>query len=295
MRRRIDAYSLRLFVATAIEGSIARGAAKEHIAASALSRRIADLEHSLGVALFVRSPRGIELTNAGRVVFDRGLQIDQDIQLLKRDVQASDGVVNGTVRLSANMSSIIGYLPERLKSYTATFPHVTLALSEADTKDVIRACLDDRADVGVCVKADAPAGLDAWYFASDPLLVVVPAGHALASEQAIRYTQALQYPLIGVHPGGSLDTLLQEKSKAISGVANIAVQVSSFDAACRMIEAGLGITIMPRSAASAYAGARKFVRRPLAETWGARELWIYSLRKSPRLRSVQALIDTLQD
>ena len=64
MNRRIDAYSLRLFVATATEGSIARGAAKEHIAASALSRRISDLEHALGVALFVRSPRGIELTNA---------------------------------------------------------------------------------------------------------------------------------------------------------------------------------------------------------------------------------------
>ncbi|PLC50981.1 LysR family transcriptional regulator [Pollutimonas subterranea] len=295
MTRRIDAYSLRLFVATATEGSIARAAAKEHIAASALSRRISDLEHALGVALFVRSPRGIELTNAGQVVFDRGLKIDQDIQLLKRDVQASDGVVNGTVRLSANMSSIIGYLPERLKSYTATFPQVTLALSEEDTEVVLRACLDDEADVGVGVKVDVPAGIESWFFASDPLLVVMPVGHALAGERSIRFAQALQHPLIGVHPGGSLDTLLQEQAKAMGGVASFAVQVNSFDAACRMVEAGLGITLIPRSAASAYAGTRKFIRRPLGETWAARELWIYSLRKSPRLRSVQALIDALQD
>lgn len=295
MTRRIDAYSLRLFVATALEGSIARGATKENIAASALSRRIAELEHALGVALFVRSPRGVELTSAGRVVFNRGLKIDQDIQLLKRDVQASDGVVSGVVRLSANMSSIIGYLPERLKSFMTTFPHVKLALSEDDTKDVIRSCLDDKADVGVGVRVDTPSGLDSWYFASDPLLVVVPVGHALAGEQTIRFKQALQYPLIGVHPGGSLDSLLHENAKAAGSTVSMAVQVSSFDAACRMVEAGLGVCIIPHSAASAYAGTRKFARRPLAETWGARELWIYSLRKSPRLRSVQALINALQD
>ncbi|RTZ47892.1 LysR family transcriptional regulator [Candidimonas sp. SYP-B2681] len=295
MTRRIDPYSLRLFVATATEGSIARGAAREHIAASALSRRISDLEYALGVPLFVRSPRGIELTNAGQVVFERGLKIDDDIQQLKRDVQASDGVVNGTVRLWANMSSIIGYLPERLKNFTTTFPHVTLALSEVDTHEVIRACLDDKADVGVGVKTDVPAGLESWYFSSDPLLVVVPVGHALASERYVQFTQALAYPLIGVHPGGSLDTLLLQKAKEVLGTASIPVQVSSFDAACRMVEAGLGITIIPRSAARAYAGTRKFVRKPLVEVWAARELWIYSLRKSPRLRSVEALIEALQD
>ncbi len=295
MTRRIDAYSLRLFVATATEGSIARGAAREHIAASALSRRISDLEHALGVPLFVRSPRGIELTNAGQVVFERGLKIDRDIQILKRDVQASDGVVNGTVRLWANMSSIIGYLPERLQNFTTTFPHVTLALSEVDTHEVIRACLDDKADVGVGVKIDVPAGLESWYFSSDPLLVVVPVGHVLASERYVRFMQALAYPLIGVHPGGSLDTLLLQKARDVLGTANVPVQVSSFDAACRMVEAGLGITIIPRSAARAYAGTRKFVRKPLAEDWAARELYIYSLRKSPRLRSVQALIEALQD
>ena len=295
MARRIDAYSLRLFVATATEGSIARGAAKEHIAASALSRRISDLEHALGVSLFVRSPRGIELTNAGQVVFERGLKIDHDIQLLKRDVQASDAIVNGTVRLSANMSSIIGYLPERLKNFTATFPHVTLALSEEDTDVVIRACLDDAADVGVGVKCEVPAGIESWFFASDPLLVVLPMRHPLAGERAISFAQALQHPLVGVHPGGSLDTLLHEKAKVMGMGASFAVQVNSFDAACRMVEAGLGITIIPRSAASAYAGTRKFARKPLNESWAGRELWIYSLRKSPRLRSVQALIDALQD
>jgi len=72
MGRGIDPYSLRLFLAAAREGSIARAASTEHIAASALSRRIADLEHAFGVPLFVRSSHGIALTEAGKVVLARG-------------------------------------------------------------------------------------------------------------------------------------------------------------------------------------------------------------------------------
>ena len=99
MTRRIDAYSLRLFVSTARAGSIVRGAAQEHIAPSALSRRIADLEHAFGTALFVRSPRGIELTDAGRLVLARGERIDEGLQALLREVQTEGDAVRGTVRL----------------------------------------------------------------------------------------------------------------------------------------------------------------------------------------------------
>jgi DNA-binding transcriptional LysR family regulator len=131
--RRIDPYSLRLFVSTAREGSIARGAVREHIAASALSRRIADLEHGFGTALFVRSARGIELTEAGQLVLQRALQIDQDLQHLAREVQAlgdqATGEISGTVRLVANMSSMIGFLPERLKAFSTACPRVAVSLA----------------------------------------------------------------------------------------------------------------------------------------------------------------------
>ncbi|HEY9573520.1 MAG TPA: LysR family transcriptional regulator [Pusillimonas sp.] len=295
MTRSIDAYSLRLFLAVATEGSIARGAAKEHIAASALSRRLSELEHALGVALFVRSHRGIQLTGAGQIVLERGTKIESELRQLKQDVKEVEGVVSGTVRLAANLSSIIGFLPERLHLYTDMFPQVNVALTEQDSQDVVRSCLDDEADVGVGVKLDAPPAIESWCIVSDPLLVVLPVTHALADERSIAFSQALSYRLIGVHPGGSLDLQLRRQAQAMGSRVDFAVQVSSFDAACRMIEAGLGIAIMPRSAAKAYAGTRKFARRPLAEPWASpRELWGYALRKTPRLRAVQALIDALQ-
>lgn len=71
------------------------------------------------------------------------------------------------------------------------------------------------------------------------------------------------------------------------------VSLSSFDAVCRMVEAGLGIAVIPQSATSAYAGTAGFIRRPLSEPWAMRELRLYALRRQPQLRSTQALMDVL--
>ena len=293
MSRRIDAYSLRLFVSAARAGSIVRGAALEHIAPSALSRRLGDLEHAFGTPLFVRSTRGIELTDAGRLVLARGEQIDNDLQALVREVQTEGDALRGTVRLYANMSAVIGFLPERLQAFMATHPQIEVSLQEQDTVDVIRACMDDRADVGVGVETSVPAGLESWPFATDPLQVVVPSGHTVAQRGSMRFAQALELPLIGVHHGGALDRLLHERAAVLSRPFAPTVSVSSFDAVCRMIEAGLGIAVMPRSAASAYAGNPRFVRLRLDEPWAARTLHVYALRKTPRLRAVAALIEAL--
>lgn len=294
LTRRIDTYSLRLFVAVARSGSIARAADQEHIAPSALSRRLVDLEHAFGTALLIRSPRGVSLTDAGQVVYERGLQIDEELQNLVRDVQDHGDQVGGTVRLHANMSAIIGFLPERLAAFKARYPRVRLSLHEADTHEVMRACTEDRADVGVGVATTTTPGLASWFFASDPLQVVVPTGHALLQFEHIGFAQVLGHPLIGVHHGGALDQLLRERAEVARLPYTPEVSLNSFDAVCRMVEAGLGLAVIPQSAATAYAGADRFERRPLAEAWAQRELRLYALKRQPQPRSVQALIEALQ-
>lgn len=291
---RLDVYSLRLFVAAAREGSIARAAEREHIAASALSRRIADLEHALGVPLLVRSARGIELTEAGRCVFERGARVEDELLTLVKDVWELSGSVVGTVRLCANASAIVGELPERLQAFKRAYPVVEIALQEQRSWEVIRACLDDRADVGIAVATEAPKGLDFWHFATDPLIVLLPAGHPLAGQQHITFREVAASGLVGIQPGGALDQLIHEQAQMAQISLRIGVTVSSFDAACRMVQAGLGAAIVPTSAAAAYAGTDPFERRELAESWAARDLWLYALRKAPRLRAVEMLIDALK-
>ncbi|WP_406622977.1 LysR family transcriptional regulator [Acidovorax sp. SDU_ACID1] len=294
MARRIDPYSVRLLVAAVQTGSIVRAAAQEHIAPSALSRRLADLEHAFGTPLLIRSPRGVTPTDAGRMVLERGEKIDDELQALARDVQTMGSEVRGTVRLYANMSAVIGFLPERLRDFMARYPAVQVSLLECDTRDVIRACLDDLADAGVGVGVPAQAGLESWPFALDPLQVVLPASHALVGCEALGFAQVLNLPLIGVNQGGALDRSLHERAAALQRPLSMKVSVSSFDAVCRMVEAGLGIAVIPRSAAAAYAGSPRFVRLPLDEPWAMRELRLFALRKSPRPRAVEALIHVLR-
>ena len=294
MPRRFDHYNLQLFVTAAEEGSIARAAAKENIAPSALSRRIADLEHAFGLPLFVRSAHGIALTEAGQVAHERARHLESGLESLIRDVQCLSGVVSGQVRLVANASSVIGFLPERLKSFSAEYPRVSIALEERLSREVLRACLDDVADVGVAVVESVPSGLDSWHFADDPLMVVLPRDHPLSVQEAVAFREVVEYPLVGIQTGGALDRTLRDRAAAARLELHVAVTVNSFDAVCRMVEAGLGIAVVPRSAAAAYAGSNQFERRPLAEPWVGRELRLIAMRKNPRSPAVAALIDVLK-
>jgi DNA-binding transcriptional LysR family regulator len=293
MSARLDPYSLRLFVAVAREGSLARAAAKEHIATSALSRRIANLERLFGTALIVRSPRGITLTEAGQIALKRGLQLETELQSLQQEIQAQSSEVSGTLRLFANASAVVGFLPERLRKFCAKYPRVKVALQEASSADVLTACLDDRCDVGVAVAMEAPSGIESWHFIDDPLIVVLPRPHVLARVPSVTFVDVLKHPLVTVQSGGALDRTLHDRAADARALLQVAVTVSSFDAVCRMVEAGLGIAVVPRSAATAYAGSRQFIRKPLAEPWAGRELRLYALRKVPRPRVAEVFIATL--
>lgn len=291
---RLDTYTIRLFIAVAEEGSIARAAQRENIAASALSRRLADLEHALRTPLLVRSARGIALTDAGRHVFERARRIEQDLGRLVQEVWSLGGAVAGTVRLHANPSAVVGFLPERLRRFCDAYPEVSVELNEFRSRDVVRACLDDRADVGVAVAMEVSNGLDSWRFASDPLIVLMPAEHPLAAQPKVDFASVLDNGLVSVQAGGALDSLLREHAASAKVAFRPKVSVDSFDAACRMVEAGLGLAIVPTSAARAFAGTSRFLRRELDEAWAPRELRIYALHKQPRPRAVEALIEVLR-
>lgn len=294
MSLRIDIYSLHLLATAIREGSIARAAARENIAPSALSRRISDLERMLGVPMLARRARGVEPTEAGRAALSLAERIDDELESLAHQVKAGDGKLAGTVRLFANTSSVIGFLPERLKVFIGRHPAVRIALQECKSPDVLEACLDGTADVGVCAGSRMRSSLDSWPFVRDPMMVVMPRGHALARATVVRFAEVLDHPLIGAQSGGSVDRLLHDRALKAGRRMQFTVSVGSVDAVCRMVEAGLGIAVVPRSAASAYAGARRFVRKPLAEPWADRELRVYAPRKSPRSRAATALIDHLK-
>lgn len=203
--------------------------------------------------------------------------------------------MTGSVRLFANLSSVIGHLPERLHAFRLKYPDVEILLQERTTSECIRACLDDRADVAVCLAASHPLpAVQSWHFASDPLIVVLPPHHPLTEKRSVRLAQVLEYPVVRIQTGGTGDSFIQQQAEKLRLPYAAIVAVSSYEAACRMVEVGLGIAIMTNSASRAFAGTRRLVRRALNEPWKHRELHVFSLKKSSRLRAVEAMIESLQ-
>ena len=122
--RRIDFVTLKLFVAIADERSLTRAAEREHLALAAVSKRVSDLENQLGIALLYRQPKGVELTPAGHALLHHARNMMDNLEQLNADLSEFSEGVKGHVRIHANTSAVIEFLPEDLASFSRLHPQV---------------------------------------------------------------------------------------------------------------------------------------------------------------------------
>jgi DNA-binding transcriptional LysR family regulator len=116
--RRIDLTSLQLFVAVCELGSIGRAAEREFIAASAISKRLSDLEATLGTPLLYRHARGVDLTPAGESLLHHARSVLYSLEKMQGELSEYADGVRGHVRVHANISAIVQFLPEDLGAFT---------------------------------------------------------------------------------------------------------------------------------------------------------------------------------
>lgn len=272
---RLDLTSLELFVAVADERNIARAARRKNIAASAISKRILDLEHAYGASLFVRKSKGVDLTAAGEVLAGHARNLMELADRIGADMSSFASGMRGQVRLSANPSAITQFLPELLASFMERYPEVEVRLEEATTAQSLRLLEDGLADLGIVGwGADHPAMVYAP-FRTDNLALVVPEGHPLAaSGKAVPFARALDYDHVGLEFGSSIQARLEHAAVSAGQPLKIKLRVSSFDGVRRMVETGIGLAVLPVSAIEAYTASMKIKIVHLEDSWAQRELRI---------------------
>jgi DNA-binding transcriptional LysR family regulator len=278
--RRIDLTSLQLFVAVGETGSIGRAAEREYIAASAVSKRLSDLEATLGAPLLTRHARGVELTPAGESLLHHARSMLYSLHRMHDELgEYADGV-RGHVRVHANISAIVQFLPEDLGAFARAHPAIKIDLEEHLSSEVLRAVHEGAADLGICQTAAdgplrGPAGsLQTLPYRRDRLVLIVPAGHPLAAEPEASFDAALDYDHVGLHTGSSIYLAMHEAAQARGRAVRLRIHVTGLDAMCRMIDNGLGIGLMPAGAFELMRGGvgRRLAAVPLAEPWAEREL-----------------------
>ncbi len=267
---RLDLLTLRLFVAAVEEQSIARAAERENIAASAVSKRLGDLELALRTELLHRHRKGIDPTPAGRALLQHARIIIRDLAQLEAEIVDYSAGVRGQVRIWANESTLFGFFPDQLGSFMAQYPQVRVDFQADLSPAIVQAVLDNAADIGV-YSGDLPtADLAVYPCHEDRLVVIVPRGHQLAEQPAIKFTDILPYDIIEQEPRSSIQTLLVKKSSEAGFVLRSRIRVGGFDAVCRMVEARLGVGIIPDRLALKLAAVMDVDVVTLDEDWAIR-------------------------
>lgn len=270
----IDLLSLRLLMLAADTGNLTKAAQKAHITLSSASKRLAELERTMQCSLFVRLPRGLELTAAGQGMAEHARSILEGVHRMACDASDYAMGVRGHIRLFANTSSVIQFLPSDLANFLASNPNVRIGLEEALSDAIIQAVAEGRADIGIFAD-NAPAdALHKRLYRKDQLVLLVPTYHPLATEEKLALVDTLDYDYVALNQGSSLLRRITEAAISAGKMLKVRIQVSSFDGICRMIEAGLGVGILPLSSVRPGLLEQKLRAIPLTDDWATRTLFV---------------------
>jgi len=270
----IDPTSLRLFIAVCEEGSIARASEREFIAPSAVSKRMADIEAALGVPMLNRSKRGVTPTPAGQALLRHARQLMLSMEKLQGEIGEYAEGARGHVKVQANISSIMEFLPESLASFMMANEHIRVDVEERFSFDVVRGVLEGQADLGICRKTVSNGELEFIPYRHDHLALVVNERHPLAERNSVTLGETLDYEHIGHSAFATLNSFMHNTARELGRELRFRAHVPSFDAAYRLVQAGLAQTILPREAVSRYAPMFGLRVIPLTDTWARGEFVI---------------------
>lgn len=288
--RRLDLTTLRLFVAVCQESSIARAAEREFIAPSAVSRRIAELEALLGLSLIQRHTRGVAATPAGQTLLRHAEIIIGNIEAMGAELSQLYAGVKGRVRVVANLSAIVQFLPEDVAAFQRLFPDVDIALEEQHSPEVLRRVRERDVDFGICNALAGMDGLQSMPYRRDRLAVMLPASHPKARARQLALADLVDETFVGMGEESALTQLLATQAQVLDAVLNVKIHVTSLDALCRMVHAGLGIAVLPQQVAELYLPALDVAVRPLADPWSRRDICIVFTKQGDLSATASALL-----
>jgi DNA-binding transcriptional LysR family regulator len=130
-----------------------------------------------------------------------------------------------------------------------------MRLEDQVSSAIVRAVADNAADVGILVAGPAIEGLEFFPYREDQLALIAPHGHPLAGRRVVRFADTLEFDYVGLHTTSNTNAQLIHAASEIQRSLRFPVRVKSYDALCLMVEAGLGLGVLPRTIAQSYARA----------------------------------------
>lgn len=274
--RDLDLTTLRLFVAVCEQRSLSRAGEQVHLGASAISKRLTQLEEQLRTPLFKRSRYGVEPTPAAGILLEHARIMLASADRIARDMAAYRDGVQEQIRLLASVSSITESLPDDIASFLRQpdHTHIRVAVEERVSSDIVRSVRNGLAPVGVCWDAADLEGLQTRPYRNDHLAVAVPPQHPLAALTQCTFKETLEFEHIGLASSSAVNIMLARAAAIIGHRLYYRAVVSTFDASLRCVQAGLGLAIIPREIAEPASREGRLRVVDLTDVWAHRRFCI---------------------
>ena len=192
------------------------------------------------------------------------------------------------LRLHGNTSAMTQFLPGDIAAFQTAHSDVRVVMEECWSEDAVRRVRSGEVDLGVIVEGADTSGLVRRPYRRDQLAAVLRRDDALAGE-SVAFADLLDRDLVGLEGGSTLTRLLTAQASRLQRPIALRVQVRSFEAVCRSVEARLGIGVLPLAAARSFAPSMDLRLLPLTDDWASRRMLV-CVRTEPPPRSPLAML-----
>ena len=293
--RRIDLTTLRLFLAIYEERNLTRAAAREGIAASAVSKRMNDFELACGVTLFTRMSKGMALTAAGEALLHHARVTLLNVEKIAAELGEYARGIRGHVRMLANLSAIVQFLPEDLSRFFDAHEALRIDLQERPSGQVVQGIEEGAAEIGICSSETETRGCETFHYRYDNLVMVTRKDHPLAGCETLSFADTLDYDHVGLHASSSIYLRSQYAAAQAGKSIRLRIHVPGFDAVCRMVQANMGVGMMPDRAFDVVGRGMGLRSIPLRDKWARRQLKIVVRHPHALSSTGRLVLDHLRD
>jgi len=221
------------------------------------------------VATIVPTAAGLTLLEHARGMLDSAARIE-------RDMEAFGAGARGQVRILASVSAMTESLADDVATFLKQPAHrsIQVDMEERVSPEIVRGVREGMASLGVCWDAADTGALQSRPYRSDHLCMVVPKGHPLASRKSVRFEQTLDFEHVSLPVNSAVQVMLQRHAAQIGRKLVHRVVVTNFEAALRVVRAGLAVSVVPREVVEPQLARDAFKIVPLAEPWAERRFII---------------------
>lgn len=262
-RFQFDSTALRYFLTVVDTGSVNGAAARLNVVSSAVSRQIAGLEQRLHNQLFERHPKGMRVTEVGRILADHARRVEADAARTYAEIDGQNGRYTQTVKIAGAPGFAAYALPRKFAAFQAEHPTIRFKLHILDAGLVAERVRSAQADIGVTYSHTAEKDIAVIYSHPAEIVAVMRPGHPLAASESLHITQLSAYPLALPDSGNALRQVLDMACSLYNITLSPAFTSNLPGAAYHYVQASDAVTLCARLTATEHLESGRLICRPI--------------------------------